>query len=149
MPKCAICEQDKQEGREKKIYTARILEQEQWQTDTITHSLATYGEFQMHSFFICANCHTRDKIILSVGGAFWGLLSLILFILAIAIKQYSDLIAMLCAIVFMGGPITWALVSIDVRLTKKAKQERGNTDRIKVFTEKGYEELLRDNQPQQ
>lgn len=148
MPKCAICEQDKQEGQEKKIYTARILKTERWKSGSTTTTRTTYGEFQMHNFFTCAKCHTIwDKIVLPVGGGLWGILCIVLFILGL--KQNSDLMAFLCVFVFFGGLFTLIFTSIDERLKKRARQERESTDKIRAFTEKEYEKFLRDSQPPQ
>ena len=151
MSQCSVCNQDNGAGEVKRIYTARELKRERGQEHMVYGGgtevtvTTTYGEFQEHNFFVCADCLTRrDKV------AKWVIIGatilLTVALVAVSAARHMAWAYLAALIALIGGLICSDLVSTDYRIKGFAKQQRGSGLPVEAFNERRYRKLMEDNQ---
>jgi hypothetical protein len=146
MTTCQICGQDKPDGEEKKLYTAKILKEERG-AERMTYGggrevdvTTTYGEFEEHTYYLCSGCQTLwDKIVMWSGSALTLIATAVL--LVVSTKQHIDWLFALALAVLIAGFIVTGELTTGERLKRQAKRARGEGP-FKAFSASEYTALL-------
>ena len=142
MPECKVRGQEKPEGDETRVYTARVLKEDRIRvTGNQISVMTTYCEFQEHRYFVCASCRTRrDKVVRN------GLMALSIIagvvLLIVSVRQDIDWMFLLAFFVPIAGIVVAMLVSVEARLGRKAREERGPGEQIKTFNEGAFKIMV-------